>query len=111
MCCPGHVHGLAAPLAAHFPTCVGCYGRYHLAHTYDVFGLVERSDESMALVAWAFGWGSFFRERYLPPLPASLPSANNSANDTTHTVANVPGTFCRIGDPYCERVVSSDTLH
>ena len=30
--------------------------RYNLLHRYDVFGLTERSEQSMALIAWAFGW-------------------------------------------------------
>ena len=30
--------------------------RFNLAHRFDVFGLTERSTESMAIIAWAFGW-------------------------------------------------------
>ena len=38
--------------------------RFNLAHRYDVFGLTERADESMALVAWAFGWTDFYKARF-----------------------------------------------
>ena len=30
--------------------------RFNLLHRYDVFGITERAEESMAMVAWAFGW-------------------------------------------------------
>jgi hypothetical protein len=33
--------------------------RYNLAHRYAVFGLTSRSEESMAIIAWVFGWLPF----------------------------------------------------
>ena len=45
--------------------------RFNLAHRYDVFGLTERTEESMALIAWAFGWTSFYKARVHPQKGAS----------------------------------------
>ena len=36
--------------------------RYHLVHSYAVFGLTERLDESFALIAYTFGWLDFYKE-------------------------------------------------
>ena len=43
---PGHAMSVSALRRA----------RFNLAHRYDVFGLTERAEESMAVIAWVFGW-------------------------------------------------------
>mmetsp|Transcript_37333 Transcript_37333/g.84592 ORF Transcript_37333/g.84592 Transcript_37333/m.84592 type:complete len:243 (-) Transcript_37333:351-1079(-) len=38
--------------------------RFNLLHRYAVFGIVERAEESQALIAWTFGWLEFYRTRF-----------------------------------------------
>lgn len=51
--------------------------RFHLAHRYDAFGLTERSEESLAMIAWAMGWEAYYRERFLSAVD-DAPSAAGS---------------------------------